>query len=175
MSTDWQLDPIDRLSGLDERATLEGALDAYRAEVVRKLAGVTEEEARRRLVPSATTLGGIVKHLRWVEVSWFERRFGQTPEERLPTPPWSDDEPDADFQLEPGETVADVIEEYERACARSREIAAGHALDDAVPHHALGQLTLRWIYVHMIEETARHAGHADILREQIDGTVGDWR
>ncbi|MGH3095502.1 MAG: DinB family protein [Streptosporangiales bacterium] len=170
--TDWQLDPIDRLSGRGERATLEGMLDAYRAEVVRKVAGVTEDEARRRLVPSMTTLGGLVKHLRWVEVAWFQQRFAGVPKDQFPGEPSSED---VEFQLQPDESVASVVADYERACERSREIAAGRSLDDTVPHHALGQLSLRWIYVHMIEETARHAGHADILRELTDGTVGDWR
>lgn len=170
---DWQIDPIDRLSGLGERETLEGMLDAYRAEVVRKVAGVTEDDARRRLVPSMTTLGGIVKHLRWVEIRWFQQRFAQLPAGQLPDPPSADD-PDAEFRLDPSETVAGVIEQYEQACTCSREIAADRSLDDTVPHHALGQLSLRWIFVHMIEETARHAGHADILRELTDGAVGDW-
>ena len=67
----------------------------------------------------------------------------------------------------------DVIAEFDASCAESRRIAAGFALDDTVPHDRLGPVSLRWIYVHMIREHARHVGHADILREQIDGVTGD--
>jgi len=71
------------------------------------------------------------------------------------------------------ETSADVIAEFDASCAESRRIAAGFTLDDTVPHDRLGPVSLRWIYVHMIREHARHVGHADILREQIDGATGD--
>ena len=80
--------------------------------------------------------------------------------------------PDAEFRLEPGDTVERLLAEYQEACAASRATAAGHALDDVAPHLRMGEVSLRWIYVHLIEETARHAGHADILREQLDGTTG---
>jgi hypothetical protein len=73
---------------------------------------------------------------------------------------------------DPGDTVAGVLADYRAACEQSRTAAAAHGLDDAVPHDRLGMVSLRWIYVHMIEETARHAGHADILREQTDGSTG---
>jgi Protein of unknown function (DUF664) len=70
------------------------------------------------------------------------------------------------------DTAENLVAGYERACAASREVASGFALDDRVPHSRLGQVSLRWIYVHMIEESARHVGHADILREQTDGATG---
>ena len=79
---------------------------------------------------------------------------------------------DDSWELAGNETVESLIEEYQRACDQSRQTAAQFALDDAVPHRRLGQVSLRWIYVHMIEETARHVGHADILREQTDGATG---
>lgn len=167
-----ELDPTERVSTADERATLEAFLDLYRGTIKRKVRGVSEEDAVRRLVPSATTLAGIVKHLRWVELGWFQRVLAGRPPEDLPPVPWTDQDPDADFRLEPGETLARVIAEYDQECARSRAVAAEHSLDDTGTHRRLGQVSLRWIYVHMIEETARHAGHADILREQIDGTTG---
>jgi uncharacterized damage-inducible protein DinB len=167
-----ELDPAERASTADERATLEAFLDLYRETIKRKVRGVSEEDAVRRLVPSATTLAGIVKHLRWVELGWFQRVLAGRPPEDLPPVPWTDQDPDADFRLEPGETLARVIAEYDQECARSRAVAAEHSLDDTGTHRRLGQVSLRWIYVHMIEETARHAGHADILREQIDGTTG---
>jgi hypothetical protein len=167
-----ELDPAERASTADERAMLQAFLDLYRETIKRKVGGVSEEDAVRRLVPSATTLAGIVKHLRWVELGWFQRVLAGRPPEDLPPVPWSDQDPDADFRLEPGETLAQVIAEYDQECARSRAVAAEHSLDDTGTHRRLGQVSLRWIYLHMIEETARHAGHADILREQIDGTTG---
>jgi hypothetical protein len=69
--------------------------------------------------------------------------------------------------------VETLIAQYDEQCAVSRQTAAKYELDHVVPHPHLGEVSLRWIYVHMIEETARHAGHADILREQLDGTTGD--
>jgi hypothetical protein len=80
--------------------------------------------------------------------------------------------PDAEFLLAPGDPVEQLLTEYEQACTLSRATATTFALDDAVPHPRMGEVSLRWIYVHMIEETARHADHADILRELIDGTTG---
>lgn len=158
----------------NERQTLETFLDYLRDAMVRKARGVSEEDARRRFVSSVTTLGGLIKHLRWVEQSWFAERVDQVPEAELPTPPWTDDDPDADFRLEPDEKLGDVIDEYLLQCARSREIAAKYDLDHTFPSpNGKYSISLRWVYVHMIEETGRHAGHADILRELIDGATGD--
>lgn len=157
----------------DERTMLEGFLDHYRLVVVNKVRGVSQDDARRRLVPSLTTLAGLLRHLRRVEMSWFEHRLAQTPLDELPYLKWVFEEPERDFLVQSGDTVASLINEYEAQCQRSRAIAAGFSLEDVVPHPEKGPLSLRWIYVHMIEETARHAGHADILREQLDGFVGD--
>jgi hypothetical protein len=157
----------------DERTTLEVFLDYYREAVKAKVRGVSEEDARRRLVPSATTLAGLIKHLCRVEVSWFQHRLAQIPSEDLPVLRWIDDDPDGDFQIASDETVDTLIARYNEQCALSRQTAARFKLDEVVPHPFLGEVSLRWIYVHMIEETARHAGHADILREQLDGTTGD--
>ena len=147
-----------------EREVLEAFLDFQRAAVRRKTAGLSEQQARRRLVPSATTIAGLLKHLAVVEHNWFERILARQPSQ-LP-------DPDATFALGEDETVGDVLATYDAACARSREIAANFALDHKVPQQDLGQVSLRWIYAHMIEETARHAGHADILRELTDGSTG---
>jgi Protein of unknown function (DUF664) len=108
-----------------------------------------------------------------VEVSWFQHRLAQVPSEELPALRWIDDDQDGDFRVAPHETVETLIAQYDEQCALSRQTAAGFELDDVVPHPYLGEVSMRWIYVHMIEETARHAGHADILREQLDGTTGD--
>jgi hypothetical protein len=157
----------------DERTTLGAFLDYYREAVKAKVSGVSEEDARRRVVPSATTLAGLIKHLGRVEVSWFQHRLAQIPAEDLPALRLIANDPDGDFRVGPDETIESLIAEYDAQCARSRELAEKFQLDDVVPHPALGEVSLRWIFVHMIEETARHAGHADILREQIDGTTGD--
>lgn len=148
----------------DEREVLEAFLDSQRAVVRRKATGLSEQEARRRLVPSPTTIAGLLKHLTVVEHNWFERILAQRPS-RLP-------DPDATFAVGEDESVRDLIGAYDAACARSREIAARFELGHTVPQEQLGQVTLRWIYMHMIEETARHAGHADILRELTDGSTG---
>ena len=144
---DPPLFPDELVASAGERAVLETFLDLYRDAIIRKVRGVSDEAARLRLVGSATTLGGIVKHLHWVELEWFQRVLARRSVERL-------------------------LAGYEAACATSRATAAANALDDVAPHFRMGEVSLRWIYVHMIEETARHAGHADILRELIDGTTG---
>jgi uncharacterized damage-inducible protein DinB len=157
----------------DERTTLNTFLDYYREAVKAKLRGLSEEEANRRLVPSDTTLAALIKHLARVESSWFQHRLAQTPLEDLPNLQRFFDDPDRDFRVDPSETVETLLTHYDEQCAVSRAIADSKQLDDVVPHPVLGEVTMRWIMVHMIEETARHAGHADILREQIDGSTGD--
>ena len=157
----------------DERTTLNAFLDYYRDAVKWKLRGLSDEEANRRLVPSATTLASLIKHLARVEMSWFQHRLAGIPLEGLPYLQRVYDDPDSDFRVDVGESVEVLIGRYDEQCALSRQIAAAKGLDEVVPHPVLGEVTTRWIMVHMIEETARHAGHADILREQIDGTTGD--
>jgi len=162
--------PEELVSTAGEREVLETFVDAYRAVLVRKLTGLSEEDVRRRLVPSATTLLGLLKHCAVVERVWFQHRVAGVPRAEIDGHANGDE---SSFVVGPQETIADVIAEYEQACAISRRIAAGVRLDDTVPHQRMGQVSLRWIYVHMIEELARHAGHADILREQIDGSTAD--
>jgi uncharacterized damage-inducible protein DinB len=166
---DPPLFPDELVSTAGERAVLETFLDLYRDAVMRKVGGVSGDDARRRLVGSATTLAGLLKHLAWVELEWFQRVLAGR---SLPPVPSQDIDPDAEFRVDPGETVDQLIADYQQACDQSRATAATYALDDRAPHPRMGQVSLRWIYVHMIEETARHAGHADILRELIDGTTG---
>lgn len=162
--------PDELVSTGGERAVLETFLELHRDSVVRKVGGVSDVDGWRRLVPSLTTLAGLVKHLRWVEQEWFGMVLAERAD--LPPLPWTVSGSDAEFRQEPGDTVARLVADYEAECRRSREYAAGFELDYAVPHRRLGQVSLRWIYVHMIEETARHAGHADILRELVDGQTG---
>jgi len=162
---DPPLGPEEQVGTGGERAVWEGFLDCQRLELAERLAGVSDEEARRRLVPSLTTLAGLLKHLSVVERSWFQRRMAQRDPAEIAG--WVDGG-DPSWTLGPDDTVESVLAEYAEACAESRRVAARFDLDDSVPHHRLGRVSLRWIYGHMIEETARHAGHADILREQLD-------
>jgi uncharacterized damage-inducible protein DinB len=152
----------------DERTMLNAFLDYLRDRMIAKLDGLDEEQARRSLVPSGTSLLGLVKHLAVVELGWFVWSFLG---EDFDVGPRGDDLiPDDD------DTIASVVELYRSAFARSQQIAADvpdldqRAARSRRPGHETQ--SMRWILVHMIEETARHAGHADILREQIDGTTG---
>jgi uncharacterized damage-inducible protein DinB len=170
MTTSGPVPPLARdelVSTGAERQVLEAFLDLYRDIVKRKLAGLSDEQIRERRVPSQTTLGGLVKHLAAVEWEWFQvvlaGRSGDGPD----APPQGDG-----WTLSSDDTAENLLAGYERACAASRRAAAGFSLDDQVPHPRLGQVSLRWIYVHMIEESARHVGHSDILREQTDGATG---
>jgi uncharacterized damage-inducible protein DinB len=163
------LAPDELVSTGTEREVLEAFLDFHRGVLVRKVSGVSEEEARRHRVPSSTTLAGLLKHMIGVERGWFQLRLAGRPAEDIgPNVGGGQDS----WELAGNETVEWLVEEYQRTCDQSRQTAAKFALDDAVPHRRLGQVSLRWIYVHMIEETARHVGHADILREQTDGATG---
>ena len=152
-----------------EREVLEAFLDFHREVLIRKVSGISEKEARQRRVPSETTLAGLVKHMIGVERGWFQRVLaGRSAEDIGPNVGGGDDS----WELADDETLESLIEEYRRTCEQSRQTAARFTLDHAVPQRRLGQVSLRWIYVHMVEETARHVGHADILREQTDGATG---
>jgi len=151
-----------------ERAALAGWLDSHRAELLSKLEGLTDEQADRRVVPSLNTLHGLVRHLAKVEFVWFVKVVSGLDE---PAPFGWPDRVDGDFLLDDGATVEQDIARFVAACERSREIFAGVGLDDVRTHHRFGELDVRWIMIHMIEEYAQHNGHADILRELIDGTT----
>ena len=153
-----------------ERELLEGFLEYHRQVVSGKLCGLSEAAARRSLVPSATTPIGLVKHAAAVERAWFQRCLAGRSAEQITGNSRGDA---ASWDVGENETIADVVAEFGESCAESRRIAAGFALDHTVPQDRLGRVSLRWIYVHMIREHARHTGHADILREQIDGATGD--
>lgn len=145
-----------------ERALLEHLLDVQRQEVVGLLDQVDEEQARARLVPSLTTVLGLVKHLTFVERVWFHSRVAGVPRAELGLP----DTVDESFVLTPQDTVATVREGYLAACRRSREVAAAHGLDEQFPWHQ-GPVSLRFVYAHLLTELARHAGHGDVLVEQL--------
>ena len=153
----------------DETGTLAGFLDFHRATLLWKLEGLDDERLRRPMVPSGTSLLGMVKHLAYVERWWFQQVWAG----REATYPFTDEDPDADWRVEPSETTADILALYRGECDASREIVAAASSLDEVAHHPRRELSRRWILVHMIEETARHNGQADILREQLDGTTGE--
>lgn len=150
----------------DERTQLEAFLDEYRQRVGESLDGLTEEQTRRRLVPSRTTLLGLIKHLTFVERIWFGEAVTGTPRVELGLPEAVDDS----FVITEADTIESVRATHRAACATSRQVAAGLALDDVVTGHRLGPMTLRWIYLQCLREYAHHAGHADILREQIQAS-----
>lgn len=146
-----------------EREQLEAFLHDNRLEIVAVLEGLTEEQARRRLVPSLTCPLAIVKHATFVEKVWFHVSLAGRSRAEAGIPEAAEDS----WFLTPEDTVESVLAAYRAAWAEADEIAAAYALDDLAPHNRRGPLTVRWIYAHMIEELARHAGHGDILREQI--------
>ncbi|WP_216822912.1 DinB family protein [Aeromicrobium sp. A1-2] len=152
-----------------ERQTLEAFLDVYRVTVVRKATGLTDADGARRLLPSLTTVSGLLRHLADNERSWFREIMAG--EDDVPSL-WSAEDPDAEFRVTQDDTVATLIADYETACAESRATIEAFNLED----RCVGleqQYTLRWILLHMLEETARHAGHLDILRELLDGKTGE--
>lgn len=154
----------------DERTALSGCLDFLRATVVMKVVGLDDSAASSRPVRSAMSPLGVVKHLTQVEQAWFAQRLDGTGETLMFS---TSEHPDADFRIEPGETVESVIASYREACERSRRILARHNLDDRFDDGRGESMDARWLVVHMIQETARHAGHLDILREQLDGSTGE--
>ena len=152
-----------------EREVLEAFLDSHRQVAADKLRGLSESDARRRLVPSLTTPIGLVKHLTGVERNWLQHIVAGRPRDQITGESAGGEQ---SWHVDDTETVGAIITAFEEACAESRRIAAGLRLDHVVPHERLGEVSLRWIYVHLIREHARHGGHADILREQLDGTTG---
>lgn len=150
-----------------ETETLLTVLDQQRAMVMWKLEGLSVELAKRALVPSGTTMLGLVKHLGWMERDFF----GGDINGNDIIFPWTADTPNGDFDLGPDDTIETVTAFYREAVSESRRIVAGRdmAFVGGTGDHPL---SLRYVIVHMIEETARHLGHMDILREQLDGQTG---
>jgi len=146
-----------------ERETLEEFLDYLRESVILKAHDLDDESARRAMVPSGTSLLGLLKHLTTAEVAWFQHGFAGLD---VQIPPG---------HVEPTDSVASVVESYRATVARNTQIVESCPDIERISERVLTTpepMSLRWILVHMVEETARHAGHADILREQLDGTTG---
>ena len=147
------------------KVQFEAFLDEHRAALRAALDGLTEEQARRSLVPSATTLLGLVKHVTYVEKVWFDEAITGRSRAEIGIPPSADDA----FILTDSDTIESVRRSYDAACEASRRATAQLSLDDVLRGHRFGALPLRWIYLHCLRELAQHCGHADILREQIVG------
>ena len=152
----------------DEKTTLLAALQGHREVMLWKLDGLPDNEIRRAMVPSGTTLIGLVKHLANAEYGWFCETFGR------PTEPLTDisEDAEADMRAAEGEATADIVAFYRRAWAAADAAILELPLDATGTSYAGTTVSMRWVLVHMIEDTVRHAGHADILREQIDGGTG---
>jgi hypothetical protein len=151
-----------------EREQVDAFVSDARTEILALLDDLTEEQARRRLVPSKTTLLGLVKHAAFVEGVWFPVALDGKTREELGLP----DHPDDSFDLTADDTIASVSAAYRAAVEESQRVAAAYGLDDLALHNRRGPLTLRWVLVHLVEELARHAGHGDILREQVLASDG---
>lgn len=147
------------------RAQFEVFLDEHRGELNGCLDGLTEEQARRSLVSSRTTLLGLVKHATFVEKVWFDEAVTGRPRSEIGIPAT----PDESFVLNDDDTIATVRQAHREACEASRRATASLGLDDLLRGNRRGPLPLRWVYLHLLRELAQHCGHADILREQIVG------
>ena len=146
-----------------ERTQLDAFVEEYRSAVEAALDGLTEEQARHRLVPSATTLLGLLKHVTWMQRVWFEECVGGRSRRELGLVAG----PEESFRLADDDTVASVTVEHRAACATARTAVADLPLDAVVTGHRSGPRTLRWVYLQVLRELAHHCGHADILREQV--------
>jgi hypothetical protein len=145
------------------RAQFEVFVDEHRADLTSCLDGLTEDEARRALVSSKTTLLGLVKHATFVEKVWFDEAISCRSREEIGIP----STPDESFELTEADTIASVRQAHLDACAAARSATAQLGLDDLVLGNRRGPLPLRWVYLHVLRELAQHCGHADILREQL--------
>jgi hypothetical protein len=154
-----------------EKESLKVSLDRHRDAVLWKLEGLGDDDLRRQMVPSGTSLLGLVKHLGSVEYGWFCETFGRDTEPL----PYDEDDPDSDLRARPDETTEDILAFYGRARAAADQAIAELDVEDTGTAWFGEAVTMRWVLIHMIEETARHAGHVDILRELIDGMAGDHR
>jgi len=156
----------------DERTQLTTFLDYVRATARAKCEDVSAEDARKAPLPGSPlmTLCGLISHLRWVEYFWFQVVFLGEEDEG----PWTDEDPDREMRIAVDVPLADLLAEYEEQGARYNRLVADHDLGSKAERPGRGgqHVDLRWILLHLIEETARHNGHLDILRELADGRTG---
>jgi uncharacterized damage-inducible protein DinB len=152
----------------DERTLLTTYLDYQRTVFLRKVGGLSEDDLRRVMTPSGLTLLGMLKHLAHVERLWFRVTFAGEDVRSG----WSQENPDADWHPEPHESAKVLLDLFHDEVERSRAIVEAASLDDLASGRDADGATLRWILFHMLEEYARHLGHADLMREGIDGRTG---
>ena len=145
------------------RVQFEAFLDEHRGALNGCLDGLTEEQVRRRLVPSRTTLLSLVKHATFVEKVWFDEAITCRSRAEIGIPAT----PDESFILDDHDTIDTVRLAHREACEASRRATSSLGLDDMVRGNRRGPLPLRWVYLHVLRELAQHCGHADILREQL--------
>ena len=176
MTEEWKAPPVERTEPAyieGERGALEAWLDYHRETLLWKCSGLTAEQLKQRSVPPSTlSLLGLVRHLAEVERWWFSIHAGNA---EMSFPFTTLDDENADFNDVDDADAAANFETFRQEIERSRTAVRDKLLDDVVPSrgHRKVDRDIRWIYLHMIEEYARHNGHADIIREQIDGARGD--
>jgi len=163
-----RIDPPAAASELD---MLLAWLEYHRATLAWKCEDLSPDDLRRRSVPPSTmSLLGLVRHMAEVERGWFQRGVAA---EDAPPLYYSDADPDGDFDNVDTADVDEAFRTWNAQCRAADAIIAAHSLDDIDSREDRGGLTLRWILIHMIEEYARHNGHADLIRECLDGATGD--
>ena len=151
----------------DEREALEGWLDYFRSEAILALDGLTEVELGRRVSGTGVSMLGIVRHLTELERTWLVERWGERGRRAAQVPSYVDN-PDATVRESGVEHSTGLVVTYQTTCERGRDaLAAAESLDDAVRDDRRGHIELRWILLHLITETARHAGQAQALRETL--------
>ena len=157
----------------DERQLLVGFLDYFRTVFLRKVEDLDDDQSRMKVASSDMDLLGMTRHLADVERWWFRMVFTSETDTGIYD---SDDDPDLDWHHSPDDTLADAVVHWHAEVARAREIVTAAPTLDQIGELSTthrGEISLRWILIHMIEEYARHSGHADYLREAIDGATGD--
>ncbi|MGV0742914.1 DinB family protein [Mycolicibacterium sp. XJ870] len=159
----------NRITNGTERMVIENMLDRNRVALIGTARGLSDADARRRLVSSLTTPISLIKHAAAAERIWFQRFWGGLDESDCDGYSARDE---GTFAVSDDESLTDVIAEFERASQRSRVIASRFHLDDTKDNPLEGKVSMRWTLLSMIEEFARHAGHGDILREQILDAAG---
>jgi len=178
VGTDQPAERIDPPGRLPERETMLAFLDYHRQTLAGKLVGVTAEQAISRSTVSELTLLGLVRHMTEVERGWIAEEFGAgygTPAGPAELPPLYSrpGAPDADFTELDANRLQDDLATWRFEIARTDAVVASRSLDDTIPNGRRGPISLRWVLWHLFEEYARHNGHADIIREAIDGAVGE--
>jgi hypothetical protein len=165
------IDRADEPKVADELTMLEGWLDYHRQTLLLKCQGLTAEQLKTASAePSNLTLLGLVRHMAEVERGWFRKSVNH---EEIPWIYYTEEQPDADFDLAAEADAEADFAVFAAEVEAARAAAAGHGLDEIIERGNRPDLNVRWVYIHMIEEYARHNGHADLIRERIDGATGD--